>query len=137
LKNILKNYDIGILIIRLGIGIPFFFHGLPKLTGGVETWLKLGGKMSLFGIDFLPEFWGFAAAFAETFGGIFVALGIFWRFSNFILLSTMIVAVRYHLASGDGFGAISHALEAGALFLGLLFISPGKYSLSNLVKIKK
>jgi len=134
MKKIFSSFDIGILIVRIGIGISFILHGLPKLTGGEEKWLKLGEKMSLFGIDFWHVQWGFMAAFAETFGGLFIALGIFWRSSNFLLLSTMIVAIQFHHSRGDGF---SHAFEAGVLFLGLLFMSPGKYSLNNLFKKKK
>ena len=38
--------DIGLLIIRVGIGIVFVTFGYGKLTGGVETWTQLGGAMN-------------------------------------------------------------------------------------------
>ncbi|MEZ4689878.1 MAG: DoxX family membrane protein [Ignavibacteria bacterium] len=61
-----KHSDLGILIIRIGIGISFILvHGLGKITGGPALWEKLGGAMSSFGINFLPTFWGFMAAFSE------------------------------------------------------------------------
>lgn len=30
--------QLGWLILRAGIGISIFLHGIPKLTGGVEMW---------------------------------------------------------------------------------------------------
>ena len=58
--------DVGLLIIRVGIGGIFMGHGFPKIMGGVELWTRLGGSMSMLGIDFLPAFWGFMAAFSEN-----------------------------------------------------------------------
>ena len=57
--------QVGLLILRIGIGISIFFHGLPKIMGGPETWTAIGGTMSNLGINFAPTFWGFMAAFAE------------------------------------------------------------------------
>ncbi|MEO6167163.1 MAG: DoxX family protein, partial [Chitinophagales bacterium] len=73
-KNILsKSYpDLGLLIIRVGIGLLMMKHGWPKLTGGIEKWEKLGGNMDVIGIAFLPVFWGLCAALAETAGGLFM-----------------------------------------------------------------
>ena len=65
--------NIGWLLLRVGIGISIFFHGLPKLMGGPETWTAIGSTMSVFGIDFAPQFWGFMAAIAESVGGILFA----------------------------------------------------------------
>jgi len=41
-----KHRDIGLLILRVGIGIMFMCHGFPKLTTGPEVWTKLGGALS-------------------------------------------------------------------------------------------
>ncbi len=71
-KNLLQA---GLLLLRVGIGVSIFFHGLPKMTGGPETWTAIGGTMSNLGINFAPAFWGFMAAFAETIGGDFVYPG--------------------------------------------------------------
>ena len=35
-----KHRDIGLLILRIGFGCLFLFHGLPKLFGGPEKWGK-------------------------------------------------------------------------------------------------
>ena len=121
--------NFALLVMRAGIGAMMVLHGYPKLLDGPERWAKLGGAMENFGITYAPEFWGFMAAFAETFGGLFLALGIFWIPANLLLISTMAVAAMHHIANGDGFGGYAHPVESAILFLSLIFIVPGKYRL--------
>ncbi len=96
-----KYRDVGLLILRVGFGIMFMFHGAPKLFGGPERWGKLGAAMGNFGIDFLPAFWGFMASFSEFFGGILLILGLFFRPACILLTLTMIVAAGFHIGRGD------------------------------------
>ena len=126
-----KYRDLGLLMLRVGMGIMFMLHGFPKLIAGPETWMFLGGTMKNLGIDFAPVFWGFMAAVSEFGGGLFLALGFFTRPACFFLLSTMIVATLMHLSKGDPFVKYSHAVEAGIVFLSLLLMGPGKYSLDD------
>jgi len=119
--------DFGLLILRIGIGIMFMLHGYPKLMGGIESWGSLGRAMSYLGINFWPIFWGLFAAIAEFFGGLCVALGVFFKIANAFLLITMTVAVIMHFSRGDGFNTASHAIEMGLLFFSLIFIGPGRF----------
>jgi len=134
LRSLDKYHDVGLLILRVGIGIMFMGHGLPKLIAGPEKWLILGGTMNALGVDFAPMVWGFMAGFSEFAGGMLLALGFFTRPACFFLLATMIVATSMHISKGDPFLKYSHAMEAGILFLSLIFIGPGKYSLDNLIR---
>lgn len=120
---------LGLLVMRVGIGITIFLHGLPKLMGGPEAWEGLGGTMATFGITFAPTFWGFMAAFAEAIGGLLLAVGLFARPVAFLLIGTMVVAVGMHVSKGDGFSGYGHALDLLIVFAGLLLTGPGKYSL--------
>ena len=120
---------IGWLIFRIGIGISILLHGIPKLTGGVETWTYIGGSMSLFGITFAPAFWGFMAAVAESVGGLLFALGLFFRPAAIMLAGTMMVALATHLAAGDDFMVFGHALDLLIIFAASILIGAGKYSL--------
>jgi putative oxidoreductase len=124
-----ERRDLGLLILRVGIGGMFVFHGLPKLLGGPARWSALGGAMKAFGIDFGATFWGLMAAIAETGGGLCLALGVAFRPALVLLTTTMVVATAHHLHKGDGFARASHAIEAAILFISLLFIGAGKYRL--------
>ncbi len=132
LRSRYTSKNIGLLLLRIGIGIMFIIHGWPKMAGGPEKWEMLGKTMAMMGIDFLPVFWGFMAAFAETVGGFLLVLGLFFRPACVLLLITMLVATFRHVLGGDGFGGYSHALESSILFFSLIFIGPGKYSLDKL-----
>jgi len=126
------NYkNTGLLLLRLGIGIMFILHGWPKMSGGPEMWALVGSRMQAVGIDFMPEFWGFMAAFAETAGGALLVLGLFFRPVCILLVITMLVATMSHISNNEGFGGYSHALEAAILFFSLIFIGPGRYSLDK------
>src|SRR6478735_1171999 len=129
LRNSYPARDFGLLILRIGIGIMFMLHGFPKITGGMDKWTALGGSMNTVGIDFMPAFWGFMAAFAEFAGGALMLLGLFFRPVTILLTITMLVATLKHAAAGDGFQGYSHALELGILFFSLFFIGPGRISL--------
>ena len=129
-RNVLIN--VGLLVLRLGIGIIFIIHGLPKLMGGVETWTQLGGAMSMMGISFAPAFWGFMAAATEAIGGLFIILGLLHRPTAALLVFTMIVALLVHVMQGDPFTIYSNALKALVVFIALVITGPGKYSLDFL-----
>lgn len=123
------HFNLGVLLLRLGIGIAFMCHGWPKLEAGPELWEPLGGAMGIWGIHFAPTFWGFLGSLAEFAGGLLLALGLFFRPTCVILVIQMIVATSSHLNQGQSFSEYSHALEMAILFFCWLFIGPGSYSL--------
>ena len=118
----------GLLVLRIGIGLIFIIHGVPKLMGGVEGWTQLGSTMSIVGISFAPAFWGFMAAATEVVGGLFIILGLLHRPVAVMLVFTMIVAVLMHVTAGDPFTVYSNALKALVVFVALAITGPGVYS---------
>ena len=128
----LGNYkNLGLLLIRIGLGIMFIYHGVPKLAGGPELWGKLGGAMKGVGISFAPAFWGFMAAATETFGGLLLIIGLAFRPVCILLIINLMIAALMHLGKGDGLQGAAHAIEDAIMFLGLLFIGPGIYSVDK------
>ena len=130
-SNLGKYKNTGLLIMRVGLGIMFMFHGYPKLLGGPDNWEAVGGAMKHIGISFFPVGWGFLAAATETFGGFLILLGLAFRPAALLLTLVMIVASTMHLKTGDGLSGASHAIEAGIVFFSLVFIGPGKYSVDK------
>jgi putative oxidoreductase len=130
--GILGRYtNVGLLLMRIGIGVMMIMHGYPKLTGGPEKWTKLGASMENLNMHAYPTVWGFMAAAAEGIGGLLLILGLAFRPASFILLFTMVVAAVSHFAKGDDIMKASHAIELAFVFLGFFFIGPGRYSVDK------
>ncbi len=129
LSSLGKFQDAALLFVRLAIGIFYvIIHGWPKLLGGPEKWEKIGAAMGNLGVTFAPEFWGLMAALTESLGAALFAIGFLFRPSSLLLAFVMGVAATMHLKAGDGLIGASHAIEMGIVFLGFVFIGPGKYS---------
>jgi putative oxidoreductase len=128
----LGNYrNFGLLVIRAGLGIMMFFHGLPKLTGGIPKWESLGEDMGHLHIHFLPVFWGFMSAVTETIGGIFCVLGLWFRFVSLLMVINFVVAIATLFAEGKDIRGASEAIEMCFVFFGLLFLGAGSYSIDK------
>ena len=128
------NKDVGLLLIRLGIGLSMLvFHGYDKITGGPDVWRGVGGGMANLGIGFAPVFWGFMASFAEFAGSILLMLGALFRPAALMLAFTMFVAMLVHLnmpadSPSAGWSGASHAIELLIVYVGLFLIGPGRYA---------
>ena len=129
LKFLGKYRDAGLLILRIGLGIMFCIHGLPKLQGGPKHWAALGHAMGLLGIHFFPAFWGFMAGVSECIGGLLLILGFAYRPVCLLLTFTMIVAsVKMHHDKLD-FMTASRPIEMACVFFA--FIGPGRFSIDK------
>ena len=133
-----KHKDIGILLLRLTTGIGFVFvHGKPKIFGGPELWAKIGTAMFNYGINFTPVLWGFMASVSEFFGGILLILGLFVRPASAFMAFTMLTAFVSHLSRLDPWSRVITPIEMLGIFLCLIFLGAGKYSLDYLIFKKK
>ncbi len=131
-----KHRDAGLLLLRILIGLSFLAHGLPKLTAGPELWIKLGKSMQYLGIAAYPLFWGLMSALTESIGGFLLLIGLCFRPACLFLFINMCVAtvMDFHIIPGDfqeKWFVASHAIELGSLFLSLLLIGPGRYSIDR------
>lgn len=136
--------DFGLLVLRIGIGLAFVvIHGWPHVWGGQAAWRNLGTAVApLFGkVSFDPVVMGAIGAFIEFVGGMLVIFGLFFRPTCAVMGIFMIIAACTHLVLGLGIkppdttmarlAAGSHAMEMAVLFISLVFIGGGKYSLGR------
>jgi putative oxidoreductase len=121
--------DLGLLIIRVGIGIMFAIFGWGKLKGGPELWQGLGSAMGVFGITAWPVFWGFMAMFAEFAGGLMLILGLLVRPFAALMCFTMITAAALLMGQGKDMQSYSHAVDMAVVFAGLMIAGGGRFAL--------
>jgi putative oxidoreductase len=132
--------SIGLLILRVALGLILFGHGSQKLFG----WWKgygLRGTAGFFGgmLGFRPAgFWTVTTALAETVGGALLAVGLVAPLAAIALAAAMAVAtVAVHLPKGlwinDGGAEMTLVYFAAAVALALL--GPGAYSLDGALAI--
>ncbi|MDD5724796.1 MAG: DoxX family protein [Candidatus Omnitrophica bacterium] len=125
--------DLGILILRLGIGVMFAAHGLQKVFGLFGGPGIKGFSQMLSGLGFTPALpWAYLAAYTELLGGIFLAAGMFTRASAALLLILIVTAaLKVHL--GKGFflanGGFEYTFVIAAVCLALVLLGPGKFAL--------
>jgi len=128
-SNLSSFRDLGLLLLRVVTGLYLAFgHGLGKITGGPERWAGLGGTMEIFGLGFMPTFWGFMAAFAEFVAALLVTVGFVTRPAALLVVLNMSVAATAHI-TGAIDGGPELALIYAVVFLSLIFVGPGKYSI--------
>ncbi len=132
--------DLGLLLIRLMVGVVGFFHGSQKLFS------LFGGKGMKDFIDFLtslkvpmPTVSAYAAASAEFFGGILIALGIFPRLAALPFAFAMLVAVtQVHSKQFDATRqGMEYPLTLAIVLIGLALIGPGRFTLMGALGKKK
>lgn len=122
--------DVGLLVMRVGVGLVMMGHGVPKLQKGPGMWEGLGGAaMAHFGITFAPTLWGFLAAFSEGVGAALLVVGLATRPAAALLAGTMAMAFTHHYLSGDGWSAWNQSLKLTFVFVGLALTGPGRLSL--------
>ncbi len=125
--------DLGILILRLGLGIMFTAHGLQKTFGlfGGPGIKGFAGMLS--GLGFTPAiFWACLAAYTELAGGLLLIAGLQVRFISFMLLALIVVAaVKVHI--GKGFflsnGGFEYTFIIAAACLALILLGAGKFAI--------
>ncbi len=92
-----SQVDLALLLLRLaGIGLAVF-HGWPKLSALVSGTSRFHEGLAAMGLPF-PVALAWAAALAETVGGLLVTVGLFARVAAALCAVTMAVAAfsRHH-----------------------------------------
>lgn len=146
--------DVGLLLLRLGVGAGLMTHGYPKLFGGpgktppaaltkivggnFPASVERGGieafssGLERMGIP-MPQQAALAAALAEFGGGLALALGLKTRLVAPVVFFNMLVAIRKaHWKAGfHGQGGYEMAFLFALAAATLALTGPGAYSLDG------
>jgi putative oxidoreductase len=131
--------DVGLLVLRVVVGLYLAGHGAQKLFGwsggpGLE---KMTGGMRMMGLR-PARFWAFMAGISEFGGGLLTALGLLSPLGPLGIIAAMIMAnIVGHRGKGlwAAKGGRELPLTNLAAALALAFIGPGGYALDPLLGI--
>ncbi|HKV39342.1 MAG TPA: DoxX family protein [Blastocatellia bacterium] len=113
-----KLKPLALLLLRVGLGVIFIYHGFPKLAHS-EMW-----KANFVHMGF-PPYFAYIAGVLEVLGGLGLILGLFTRVCGLLLAVELgIAAVKVHMPQGS-------ILSVGNYELPLL-LSVGSFTLTAL-----
>jgi len=133
--------DLGLLLLRLALGVIFVAHGGQKLFG----WFGGPGPAATVhefhaGLG-IPVPLAYLAMFTEFFGGLALIAGLLARLASIGIGFTMVVAVlTVHLKNGFFLGSAKTGAGPGfeynlalfAMALAVALVGPGRWALADL-----
>lgn len=128
--KILSSFQpLGLLVLRIALGVIFLTHGYPKLTRSAAA------MQGMFVQHGLPAHLVYVAGVLETFGGILLIVGLFARPVALLLAVEMAVAIA-KVHSGHGIMALREyefPLALGTACLALATVGAGILSGDHLL----
>jgi putative oxidoreductase len=126
--------DLGLLIIRLVIGLTFVGHGAQKLFGwfGGTGITGTGSWLESIGIKEGAKVWAILAGLFEFIGGLLFAAGFLTWLGAIMIVIIMIDAI-FAVHGKNGYwmtnGGFEYNLVLIAAAIGVALIGPGEYVL--------
>jgi len=124
---------LGLLVLRVALGVIFVYHGYSKLVHADPA------MRAAFVQHGLPAYFVGLAGILETFGAVLLFLGLFTRPAALLLAVEMAVAIwKVHLHNGL-IGSPDHPgfelpLAAGALAFALIFFGGGPIAIDHALR---
>lgn len=127
--------DVGLLLLRIVLGITFIGHGAQKLFGMFDGPGIAGvtGFFGSLGVP-MPGVMAWVVALFEFLGGIFILIGFLTPVAGLMITAVMLGAIAtVHLSKGfwNGNGGVEFPLALIAAALALVFAGPGRYSVEG------
>ena len=137
----MNNTDLALLVLRIAVGVVISMHGFLKLG-----WVGKGGSPAATAgwfekyLGFKPGiFWAWVSIFAESLGGVLIALGLFGPFpAAAVAADLVVVTIVAHAPKGfwahEGGWEFPVPVAAGAYAVGM--IGNGRYSLDAVLGLR-
>jgi putative oxidoreductase len=120
---------LGLMILRIALGVIFIYHGYPKLAhanGSMQQFFQAHG---------LPGYLVAVSGVLESFGGALLIVGLFTRPVALLLAGEMVIAI-WKVHSGHGIMSVKDyefPLSLAAACFALATIGPGMASLDHVL----
>ena len=124
----------GLLIMRLGLAAALLVHSLPTLIGGDAAWQSVGRTLNFINIGVPQTLLGFIFLLLAALGGASLLFGYFFRIACIVLFALFGLYFFNYFSIGYKTLMLWSAGLA-AVFLGLVFVGPGRYAIA--VKLEK
>jgi putative oxidoreductase len=82
-----KLKPLGLLLLRVALGVVFIYHGYPKLFGHTRDAMQSFAHLGF------PGYFAYIAGVIEFFGGCMLIAGLFTRLAGLLLAAEMVVAL--------------------------------------------
>jgi putative oxidoreductase len=119
--------NVWLVFLRLGVSGFMLTHGIPKLQKLMRGDMEFPDPIGLG-----PAFSLILTTFAEAFCSVLILLGLATRLATIPLIITMLVAV-FVIHADDPFVRQEMGLLYLLIYLTLLVIGPGKYSVDRMI----
>jgi putative oxidoreductase len=131
--------NVGLLILRIVVGLLFVGHGLQKILGVFGGPGLRGHANRLERLGIRPAlFWALVSAFGEFLGGLGFALGLLTPVAAAVLMGELLVGiVKVHWA--NGLWNVNRGIEWPLVLLAVTFVvgltGPGYYALGRVLNV--
>ncbi len=123
-KSHQDNASIGLLLVRIPLGIIFIAHGWMKLLGMAKT-------IVFFGTLGLAPAFAYLVAGVEFLGGLALLFGILTRPAGAILAFDMLMAIAMVKIKANFIGGFEFEFLLLFASLGLAYLGAGKFSIEG------
>ena len=136
--EMINELNLGLLIIRVVVGVTLATHGLNKIFGGGKI-AGTAGWFASMGMK-MPKANAWIAALTEIGSGALLALGLLTPLAAAGMVAIMVVAlITTHIKNGwfifNPGGGIEYVVVLAAVGIGLACTGPGEWSIDHAAEI--
>lgn len=115
-----KLRPLAFLLLRLGLGIIFIYHGFPKLFTHMRETAAAFPQMGF------PSYFAYIAGIVEFFGGCLLIAGLFTRVAALLIAGEMAIAIlRVHLPQGGPLAVRNYELPLALAIAAFTLVTTG------------